>query len=372
MRNCFTFLACGLTILLFSCPAAAQIAAVHPSPLAAAKTIYFEDKSGVDAVGAKALQELAKWGRFQIVRNRSEADLIVLLVRDPHQAGDLILAGGQTGSVDSGGIHEDPVPTFNKAAPVSYAFLQATDARTGNVVWSDSHRWGGLLTGFNSAGERLVKKFEQATQEADQAAQLKIIKSVIPSYPPEAARKGIYGTVDVRITVDKHGAVSDAKAINGPGQLARASEEAAKQFQFKPPAKAPVTATVEMTYNLSPVPCPAGAKAHLATVSWSEKFPISTGHPGELKILDDPYNPAPHYPEEAREAGIEGDVKLFLTVTSTGEVIGARVTDAPNDKLADAALSTVRTWKFKVSHGSDASIPFTISFRLGCDTADLK
>jgi glucose dehydrogenase len=38
------------------------------------------------------------------------------------------------------------------------AYLIVDDAITGERLWSGRHIWGGLLTGFNSAGRRLVHK----------------------------------------------------------------------------------------------------------------------------------------------------------------------------------------------------------------------
>jgi hypothetical protein len=39
----------------------------NPRAIVSAKIIYFDDKSGSDAVAKKALAELSGWGRFQIV-----------------------------------------------------------------------------------------------------------------------------------------------------------------------------------------------------------------------------------------------------------------------------------------------------------------
>jgi len=126
------------------------------------KTVYFEDRTGVDAVGAAALAQLKKWGRFQIVRDKKLADLIFLLSADPYNGGYIIFASGQTGTVDSGGhVQEDRVPNFNRQAPVRDAYLTVIDPKTGQNLWSDSHVWGGLLTGKNSVGEPLVKKLEK-------------------------------------------------------------------------------------------------------------------------------------------------------------------------------------------------------------------
>jgi hypothetical protein len=75
------------------------------------------------------------------------------------------MSGGQTGTVDvHGKIDVDPIPNYNKQAPVRYAYLTVIDPKTGENLWSDSHRWGGLLTGINSVGARLVKELEEQTR----------------------------------------------------------------------------------------------------------------------------------------------------------------------------------------------------------------
>jgi hypothetical protein len=136
---------------------------ISKSPkILSAKTVYFEDQTGVDAVGAAALAQLKKWGRFQIVQDKKLADLVFLLSADPYSGGYIIFASGQTGTMDSSGhVQEDRVPNYNRQAPVRDVYLTVIDPKTGQNLWSASHVWGGLLTGANSAGERLVKKLQK-------------------------------------------------------------------------------------------------------------------------------------------------------------------------------------------------------------------
>ena len=76
------------------------------------------------------------------------------------------MSGGQTGTIDKDGhIDKDPVPNYMPLAPVRDVYLSVIDPRTGEKLWSDSHHWGGLLTGFNSAGERLVQKLEKQIKQ---------------------------------------------------------------------------------------------------------------------------------------------------------------------------------------------------------------
>ena len=146
--------------------AQAQKQLTSSSRILSAKSVYFDNRTGVNAVGDKAVIELKKWGRFQIVQDRKQADLIFLLSADPYKGGYIIISGGQTGTINKNGrIDEDPVPNYNHQAPVRDVYLSVIDPKTGENLWSDSHHWGGLLTGFNSSGERLVKKLEKETQK---------------------------------------------------------------------------------------------------------------------------------------------------------------------------------------------------------------
>jgi hypothetical protein len=132
------------------------------SQILAAKTAFFEDRSGVPGVGKVALEELKKWGRFQILADKTQADLILVLSASPPKGGHIIYSGGQTGTIEkSGTIDEDPVPNYHKSPPVRAAYLTVFDAKTGESLWTDSHRWGGLLTGSNSAGARLISQLKK-------------------------------------------------------------------------------------------------------------------------------------------------------------------------------------------------------------------
>jgi hypothetical protein len=127
-----------------------------------AKTVYFDNQTGVEAVGNAAVTQLRKWGRFQIVHEKQTADLILLLSADPYHGGYIIFASGQTGTMDKdGNIEQDRVPNYNRQAPVRDAYLTVIDPTNGQNLWTDSHVWGGLLTGANSAGARLVQKLQK-------------------------------------------------------------------------------------------------------------------------------------------------------------------------------------------------------------------
>jgi len=158
------------TLLRLIVSTSAVFAQIHPPPgispkIRAAKSVFFDDQTGVPAVGKDTQSQLKRWGRFQIVADKTQADLILVLSASPPKGGYIIYSGGQTGTIESGQIHEDPVPNYLNSARPRAAYLTVFDAKTGKSLWTDSHQWGGLLTGHNSAGARLITKLKKEMQK---------------------------------------------------------------------------------------------------------------------------------------------------------------------------------------------------------------
>jgi hypothetical protein len=74
-----------------------------------AKTVYIDNRSGSPTTGDHAYQELGAWGRFQVVQDKSQADLIFFLTAHPQTVG---------------------------------ATLTVLDAKTGQALWTDSKAAG--------------------------------------------------------------------------------------------------------------------------------------------------------------------------------------------------------------------------------------
>jgi hypothetical protein len=139
----------------FLVPAKAQKRRTLPPRLLTAKLVYFENQTGFAAVGGDALRELERWGRFQLVRNPDQAELLFVL----------------SSKVESEALAnptEDrrfgPDLSFHFRYRPANAYLTVDDAVTGERLWSGSHAWGGLLTGFNSAGRRLVHRLRKQVE----------------------------------------------------------------------------------------------------------------------------------------------------------------------------------------------------------------
>ncbi len=136
-------------------PAKAQKRHNLPARLLTAKLVYFENQTGYAAVGDESVRELEKWGRFQMVQSRDQADLVLVL----------------SSKIESEGVAsptEDrrfgPDLSFHFRYRPANAYLTVDDAVTGERLWSGRHVWGGLLTGFNSAGRRLIHKLRKQVE----------------------------------------------------------------------------------------------------------------------------------------------------------------------------------------------------------------
>lgn len=152
MRKRTEFLALVFFLGLgFSAPASAQKSRYLPSRLLTAKLVYFEDETGFPAVGGDAVRELEKWGRFQVVHSRDQAELVFVLSSEDESR----LANPE------GDRRFGPDLSFHFRYRPANAYLVVDDAITGERLWTGRHLWGGLLTGFNSAGWRLVHKLRK-------------------------------------------------------------------------------------------------------------------------------------------------------------------------------------------------------------------
>jgi periplasmic protein TonB len=69
---------------------------------------------------------------------------------------------------------------------------------------------------------------------ASQIAEANLIHDVAPTYPPEAGRARIEGTVVLLAVIGKDGTVRDVRVENGLPVLAQAAIDAVKQWRYRP------------------------------------------------------------------------------------------------------------------------------------------
>lgn len=97
--------------------------------------------------------------------------------------------------------------------------------------------------------------------------------------------------------------------------------------------------------------------------SWWGGIPVDSAEMQKHVV----HSVAPVYPEVARQAGVEGDVVLRVTVASNGRVSELKVLDGP-PILARAAMQAVQQWQYQAprvdGRPADVVTTLVVSFRL--------
>lgn len=177
-------------------------------------------------------------------------------------------------------------------------------------------------------------------------------------YPEEALKKGIEGRVFVQFIVNKNGNVSDAKVIRGIG--GGADEEAlrvVREAKFEPGYQNGVPARVQyalpISFKLSP--------------------PTSDENPDQIyKVVDDMpdliggfegLRDQIQYPQEAKQAGIEGRVYMTFVVNKQGDVEDATVVRGLGAGADEEALRVIRQAKFEpgYSNGEPVRVQYSLA-----------
>ena len=217
-----------------------------------------------------------------------------------------------------------------------------------------------LLLGCGTSAAQSQNEVQSQKPENNekQAAQLKLIKSPTVLYPDEALKKNIEGKVVLSITVDANGKVSDAKVLSGAPELVQAAIDSVKQWEFEPPAVAPVVTKAEVAYG-HPKECPGSISDHGEVIArgWSKN------EKGTVVGTDDTIGLPPYFTKD-RKADVAGEMILLITVSPKGEVAKARVVKSLSPHLDKAAIKTVRAWKFKLLSGNPDSLPDDFQFHI--------
>ena len=66
------------------------------------------------------------------------------------------------------------------------------------------------------------------------SAMARVAKKVAPVYPPAARQLNVSGSLDVEITVDEAGSVTDAKVLKGNAMFSSSAMSAVKLWKFNP------------------------------------------------------------------------------------------------------------------------------------------
>jgi TonB family protein len=104
-------------------------------------------------------------------------------------------------------------------APNAMELAGATDAKVPNI---------------GTAAVNVPKPAAQVVRVSQGVMEGLVIKRVQPRYPTQAMQMRIQGPVEMQATISKTGDITNLKVISGDGLLARAAQEAVKQWKYKP------------------------------------------------------------------------------------------------------------------------------------------
>jgi len=80
---------------------------------------------------------------------------------------------------------------------------------------------------------------------------------------------------------------------------------------------------------------------------------IAQPGPAEMRAL---------YPDSARRSGLEGDVRLELEVSATGEVTGSRVVRSAGNGFDEVAQRLVKRFRFRPATRGGKAVPATVAW----------
>jgi len=130
-----------------------------PSKVMDAKTVFIDNQSGSASIGDRAYSNIKKWGRFTVVFNPNDADLVVLLTAHEYVSG--YRASGSTTVIP--GTTTAISNSTSSAVAGGTTYLALIDPQTGNPLWRNERRWGR----FKSATHGLLNELKDRIKEQE-------------------------------------------------------------------------------------------------------------------------------------------------------------------------------------------------------------
>ena len=181
-----------------------------------------------------------------------------------------------------------------------------------------------------------------------EAAAALIEKKLVASYPLKAGANGVEGTVVLNVLISEAGAVNESTVSSGDPDLAQAAIDAIKQWKYKPYSvdgkRMPVETQVRFGFHRKGPPYSFDQEE-------ATSFPLSQAIPRTrvsssvtaglaLKTVE------PAYPQELRDARIQGTVALHAIIDTKGDVTGLKAPSGPQE-FFPSAIEAVRQWKYR-------------------------
>lgn len=189
-----------------------------------------------------------------------------------------------------------------------------------------------------------------------------VIRQVNPTYPVEAMRAGIEGSVEVELMIGDDGTVSHARVVRSANPIFdQAALNAAEQWLFAKPTAGPVVRTVELTFTLS-----RGATATPRARVSADGDALRVG--GNVRTPSKIKHVSPAYPPLAKSARVAGLVILEVLIDREGRVTDAQVLRSI-PLLDQAAIDAVMQWAFTPTllNGNPVPVIMTVTVNFTTD-----
>ncbi len=177
---------------------------------------------------------------------------------------------------------------------------------------------------------------------------------------------GREATVTLAFDVDEHGSPVHFEVQRASYEVwGGEAIDLVSQWRFQPGTKNGLPVTVPVTLELA-----WGRKELSASALENLKLALSVSETPARPVLV--FSPLPPYTEEARKAGLEGDVLVGLIVGEDGSPKNLSVVKSLGMGLDESAIQTLSTWRFQppLLNGTPAEISTVqvVAFRLNPQT----
>jgi protein TonB len=129
-----------------------------------------------------------------------------------------------------------PAPMVVKGGkvPAAQTKAAAVDAPAPSLIGMAAPGAGAPPPNFVPSSGDAVTPVLQTLNISQGVSQGLLLKKISPTYPANAQRMRIEGTVQLLATISKTGDISHVKVLSGDSQLTRAATDAVKQWKYKP------------------------------------------------------------------------------------------------------------------------------------------
>jgi hypothetical protein len=141
-----------IILLLCTIPSSAKnLKAPLPEKLFQAKTVYLDNQSKRTDILDKAYTAFKEWNRYEIVQDKSKADLIVVLTVSSE-----VVGSDTTGKVDDDG----QVKATTSSTSIGYTTLNVVDPNNGQTLFSETRAWHAFGSAMKDTVKELRKRMD--------------------------------------------------------------------------------------------------------------------------------------------------------------------------------------------------------------------